>query len=132
MNSNKLSIDTGKSGTVKITAEGIVVPKTAGGKFANAGQYASLFGQTRFISADEIAFVLVGDRVSQYVTGKRAAGVILTGGIALLAPSKRRAALVIGLVGGESLTFEMQRKDASRVESIQAFLALHGYVVSLA
>jgi hypothetical protein len=69
-----------KQGTVEITPEGIKVPKVLG-----AGQWASMLSLTRVMPQGDVAFVLVGDRNRQYMTGARAAGTIATGRITLLA-----------------------------------------------
>jgi hypothetical protein len=114
-----------KQGIVEITPEGIKVPKTL-----RAGQCASVLGLTRVIPKVEVAFVIVGDRNRQYMTGARAAGAIATGGIALLAPSRMRASLVIAQTDGSVLAFELQRRDAKRVEAIEAAFAAAGYRTS--
>ena len=64
------------------------------------------------------------------MTGARAAGTIATGGIALLAPSRMRAPLVIAQTDGTVLAFELQRSDAKRVEAIEAAFAAAGYRTS--
>ncbi len=43
------------------------------------------------IRAADVAQVIVSGHDRQYVTGARAAGVVLTGGVALLAPARMRA-----------------------------------------
>lgn len=63
------------------------------------------------------------------MTGNRAAGVVLTGGVALLAPSRIRGALVISTRAGDVYEFTLKRADAKRPEAVAAKITALGYTV---
>ena len=86
-------------------------------------------GNRRVIPFAEIGSVSVGGNDKKYMTGKRAAGVLATGGIALLAPTRVRGALVIGLAGGEVIELMLKGKDARRPEAIAMMFGLKGIEV---
>ena len=65
----------------------------------------------------------------RHVTGNRAAGVVLTGGLALLAPSRMRDALVITTKTGEVFAFTLKRGLAKRPEAVAAEFTARGYTV---
>lgn len=119
-------------GPIEITRETVVVPKDAGSALGRTSisQLAARLGRTRVIQRDEVAFITVSDAKGQYLTANRAAGVVLTGGIALLVPSRKRATLVVALKSGEVLDFSLSRKDAKRAGSIAAEMILFGYTTS--
>jgi hypothetical protein len=118
-----------RHGTVAVTAGAIVIPRTAGTALARSGRWASLLGMTRTLSAEDVREVRVSGRDRQYVTGARAAGVALTGGAALLAPSRMRGFLVIATTDGDVYEFTLFRKDARRPEAVAAAFSSRGYVV---
>ncbi len=119
-----------KQGTVTVTGDGITIPKTAGTAFAGtAGTWASMLGQTRTIAAGDVREVFISGRNRQYVTGARAAGAVLTGGVALLAPSRMRGALVIATTGGEVFEFTLPRAEAKHPEAVAAAFSARGYMV---
>ena len=116
-----------ETGDVRVTREGITVPKTAGGTFERAGRWASLLGQTRFIPLAEVYRVFVGDPKRKYMTGTRAAGIVATGGLGLLGPVKTRAKLIISLTSGEVLEFDLLRSEAQHADRISATFSALGY-----
>lgn len=118
-----------KRGTVTVTPEAIEIPNTTGTALASGGGWASLFRLTHTIPAAEVREVFISGRDRQYVTGKRAAGVVLTGGVALLAPSRMRGALVITTTSGDVHEFTLKRRDAKRPEAVAAAFAARGYAV---
>ena len=64
-----------KQGTVTVTPEAVTIP---------VSRWLPMV--TRTLRPEDVREVRVGGRDRQYVTGRRAAGVVLTGGAALLAP----------------------------------------------
>jgi hypothetical protein len=116
-----------ETGSVSVTRDGITVPKTAGGTFERAGRWATLFGQTRFIPCAEVCSVFVGDPKRRYMTGKRVAGIVATGGLGLLGPVKTRAKLIIGLTSGEVLEFDLLRSEAQHSDRISVTFSTLGY-----
>jgi hypothetical protein len=120
-----------RQGTVTVTAEAVKIPRTAGTALAGAGGWSSLFRVTRVIAAEDVREVFISGRDRQYVTGRRAAGVVLTGGVALLAPSRMRGTLVIATVSGGVYEFALLRRNAKRPEAIAAAFAARGYRVRL-
>ena len=96
---------------------------------ARAGDWMSALRRKRRIVAADVHTVSVSGRDRQYVTGKRAAGVVLTGGAALLAPSRMRGTLVISTKAGEVLEFTLKRSVAKRPEAIAAAFSSRGYAV---
>ncbi len=113
-----------KQGTVVIGSEGITIPA-----WSRAGGWASMFGKTETLKAEDVREVIITGRDRQYVTGARAAGAVLTGGVALLAPSRMRGMLVISTTSGEVFEFTLLRSDAKRPEAIAAAVRAHGYAV---
>lgn len=84
-----------------------------------------LRGRTSY-QADEVADVAVSDG-KQYLTAGRTAGVLATGGIALLAPRKHVASVVIGLTSGEVITLKLPRSEAKRASEIAMGFKTLGY-----
>lgn len=119
-----------EQGTIVVTDESIVIPATAGGMFEKAGAWASLLGKVRTINAQDVHEVVVAGRDRQYMTGKRAAGVVLTGGAAMLAPSRMRGTLIISTKSGDVFEFTLKRANAKRPEAIAAVFSSRGYVVT--
>jgi hypothetical protein len=103
-------VDT-KQGTVTIGASAVSVPRN------------------RVIRNEDIVSVSVGGNDKKYMTGKRAAGVLATGGIALLAPTRVRGNLVIGTVTGEILSFTLKGKDARNPAAVAMAFGLAGVEV---
>jgi hypothetical protein len=91
-----------QTGSVRVSREGIAVPKTARSTFEKAGRWASLLGQTRSIPHVEVGSIFVGDPKRKYMTGIRAAGIVETGGLGLLGSVRTRAKLIIGLLRREA------------------------------
>jgi hypothetical protein len=113
-----------QQGTITIGTESVTLP------FRGPGNIASVFGKGRVIPFTEISSVAVGGNNKKYMTGKRGAGVLVTGGIALLAPTRVRGALVIGTTSGEVLEFRLKGKDAKRPEAIAMAFSTNGVEVS--
>lgn len=107
-----------QGGRVTLAAEGITIGRSS----ATVG---ALLRQPRFIPRDEIAGVGVHDG-SRYLTGTRVAGAVLTGGVALLVPKRRRASLTIVLSGGEIITLRLT--VARQAEGVAIFARSLGYV----
>jgi hypothetical protein len=118
-----------EQGTIVVTEESIVIPATTGGMFEKAGAWASLLGKVRTIKAEDMREVVVAGRDRQYMTGKRAAGIVLTGGVAMLAPSRMRGVLIISTKSGDVFEFTLKRANAKRPEAIAAVFSSRGYVV---
>lgn len=110
-----------KQGTITIESDAIKVPAR---KFG----FRSPFSRT--IPAEDVAFITVGALDRQYVTGNRAAGVVLTGGLALLAPSRKRASIVVATEDGEILSFDLAGSWAKDADMIRARAAACGYRTS--
>jgi hypothetical protein len=113
-----------QQGTITINDDSVTVP------FRGPGNVASLFGKGRVMPFAEIGSVSVGGNNKKYMTGKRAAGTVLTGGLALLAPTRIRGALVIGTTSGEVLEYRLKGRDAKRPEAIAMAFSLKGIEVS--
>jgi hypothetical protein len=111
-----------KQGIVVISSESVTVPRKMLGSL-------SAFGLGREIPFSEIHSVSVGGNNKQYMTGNRAAGALLTGGVALLAPTKIRGELVIGLKDGEVLSYQLKRGDAKRPQTIAMAFDARGVTV---
>jgi hypothetical protein len=116
-----------ETGSLSVTREGVTVPKTAGGTFERAGRWASLFGQSRFIPRAKVRSVFAGDPKRKYMTGMRVAGVVATGGLGLLGPVRTRAKLIIGLISGEVLEFDLLRSEARHSDRISVTFSALGY-----
>jgi hypothetical protein len=116
-----------QTGSVRVSREGITVPKTAGSTFEKAGRWASLLGQTRFIPRAEVGSVFVGDPKRKYMTGMRTAGIVATAGLGLLGPVRTRAKLIIGLTSGEVLEFDLLRSEAQHSDRISVTFSALGY-----
>lgn len=120
-----------KNGSVAVTREGIAIPHTCATliRQIRAGGFRAL--RARYmIPAAEVTQVQVTGRDRQYMTGNRAAGAVLTGGVALLAPSRMRGALVIGTSAGQVFAFTLKRSGAKQPETVAAKIAAFGYTVS--
>jgi len=115
-------------GTVTVTAQAITASQHLGDIILTAIQGGG-WHLRRTIPAADITQVTVSGRDRQYVTGNRAAGVVLTGGVALLAPSRMRGALVITTTGGDVLAFTLKRSSAKQPEAVAAQFTALGYPV---
>lgn len=113
-----------QQGTINIGTDSVTVP------FRGPGNIASVFGKGRVIPFTEISSVAVGGNDKKYMTGKRGAGTVLTGGLALLAPTRVRGALVIGITGGEVLEYRLKGRDAKRPAAIAMAFSANGVEVS--
>lgn len=129
MSTDGMSLRT-ETGTVRITSDGVVVPKTAGTRSRQLGQWASLLGQTRLIPFAGIHSVAVGDGKAKFLTGARAAGIAATGGLALIGPWRTRATLAIATTDAAVLEFRLLRKDAKRAEAIALAFSARGVTVA--
>lgn len=123
-------------GWIVVTRDGITTPNPLQNILAGLvlaivrrGTWKAIFRQN-VIPAAEVARVQVTGRDRQYMTGGRAAGVVLTGGVALLAPTRVRGALVITTAGGDVHDYTLQRRDAQRPEAVAAQLTALGYPVA--
>jgi hypothetical protein len=124
------TIEAGK-GYVTIGEDSITV-----GRFPKGSLGDQMARNRRVIPFAEIGSVSVGGNDKKYMTGKRAAGALAAGaialpaaGIALLAPRRVRGALVIGLVSGEVIELILKGKDAKRPEAIAMMFGLKGIEV---
>jgi hypothetical protein len=89
-----------------------------------------ILGRTkRFIPRAEVVGVVVGDANRQYATGKRAVGVVLTGGAALLAPSRLRANIAVSLADGSARMWTLDRSGANNIQLHEASFRALGYPV---
>jgi hypothetical protein len=119
-----------ETGTVIVSDEGIMVPRTAGTMAEKAaGRWASLLGQTRTIPYSEVHSVAVGAPKAKFMTGNRVAGIVTTGGLALIGPHRTRATLAIATQDGVVLEFKLLRKDAKRSDAIALAFASRGVTV---
>lgn len=110
-----------EQGAVTITPDHIKIPRT----------WMGLQVPTRNTHLpEEVSFITVGGLDRQYVTGKRAAGVVLTGGIALLAPSRKRASIIVALTDGTVTEYTLKGKWAQKTDLIRADAAACGYKTS--
>lgn len=110
-----------EQGIIKITPEHIKVPRKCIG-------LKSPFLNT--LVPEDVSFITVGSLDRQYVTGKRAAGVLLTGGVALLAPSRKRTSVVVALRDGTVTEYTLKGKWARKADLIRADAAACGYKTS--
>lgn len=107
--------------TVTVTPEGIKIRKlSVGGLLFKAGSHD--------LDREDVTGIVIGDADRQYVTGKRAVGVVLTGGLGLLAPSKMTARIAIGTTSGV-IELTLGRSEAKRITSIEALFRSAGYEV---
>jgi hypothetical protein len=116
-----------QQGTITINDTSVTVPVTGYGK--GVARWSTALGKGREIPFSEIHSVSVGGNNKQYMTGRRAAGVILTGGVALLAPTRVRGQLVIGTTSGDVLTYQLGRREARNPESIAMAFNMAGVTV---
>jgi hypothetical protein len=112
-----------QQGTVTIGSDSVTVP------FRGPGNVASIFGKGRKILFTEIHSVSVGGNDKKYMTGKRAAGVLVTGGLGLLAPTRVRGELVIGTTSGDVLNFTIKGRDARNPAAIAMAFGVAGVEV---
>jgi hypothetical protein len=120
---------TAKQGTITVTEEAVTIPWTARRVLGTYERSVSLRGFARVLTRQDVREVSVGGQDRQYLTGKRAAGVVLTGGAALLAPSRVRGSLVITTTAGDVFEFVLERAEAKHSEAIAAAFSSRGYVV---
>jgi hypothetical protein len=118
-----------KQGTVTIRSEAVEVPRTIRRLLGKYEKRRSLLRTTLVIVKGDVHEVSVSGHDRQYLTGSRAAGAVLTGGAALLAPSRMRGSLVIATRAGDILEFTLLRQDARHPEAIAAAFSARGYVV---
>lgn len=116
----KNSFQTKTNGTVKVTADGI--------EYGGANGLAVVLLRKKFVPRAEVTGVVIGDADRQYVTGKRAVGVLATGGLALLAPSKMTARIAVGTTAGV-IEFQLPRAEAKKITLIEALFRSAGYEV---
>lgn len=107
-----------EQGVVKITPEYIKVPRTWMG--VRLPTWVTHL-------PEEVSFITVSGLDRQYVTGKRAAGVVLTGGVALLAPSRKRASIIVALRDGTVTEYTLKGSWAKKTDLIRADAAACGY-----
>ena len=108
-----------KAGKLTITAEGVVIGKSG-------TTVRALLQKPRVIKRDQIAGIQVHDG-RRYLTGARMAGVVLTGGVALLAPRRREASVIIVVKEGEIINLHLTYAEAKRAEGISVLVRSLGY-----
>lgn len=108
-----------KSGRLTITAEGVTIGKSA-------ATMRALLQKPRIINRDQIVGIQTHDG-RRYLTGARMAGAVLTGGVALLAPKKREASVIIVVKEAEIIELGLSRAEAKRAEGISVLVRSLGY-----
>jgi hypothetical protein len=119
------TVQTRPHGYITIQGESITVHRGQKGSIGDRFMKSSI----RVIPLSGIQAVSVGGNDKKYMTGKRAAGVILTGGIGFLTPARVLGALVIQTTSGEVLEFSLRGKDAKRPEAIAMIFSARGVEV---
>jgi hypothetical protein len=109
-----------KTGSVEVTRESV----TIGRQWKTLG---TIFHGPVTYPANAVRLVTIVDPRSQYLTGKRIAGAVVFLPVALLAPTRKRATLVIAVSDGTVHEFDLPTSEAKRNEMIVAQIALLGY-----
>jgi len=123
---NGSAIVSTKHGTVTATADAVMIPRTRRRTLGIYEKSGRLSVKLTVKKAD-VASVSVAGRDKQYMTGKRAAGFIATGGVALLAPSRVSGSLVISTTAGDVFEYALAKRDARHPEAVAAAFAGRGY-----
>jgi hypothetical protein len=119
---------TKSGGMVTVTRETVTIPRRRNVQAEHVIRKSWLTPAITF-AAQQIAVVYVAGRDRQYMTGRRAAGILATGGVALLAPSRVRGTLTISTTAGDVLEFRLGKRDAKHPEAVAAAFAVRGYNV---
>ena len=118
------TVQTRPRGYITIGDESIAVHRAQKGSIGDR-----FMKSVRVIPLSEIQAVSVGGNDKKYMTGKRATGVLLTGGIGFLTPARVLGALVIQTTSGEVLEFSLKGKDAKRPAAITMMFSAKGVEV---
>ena len=108
-----------KAGRLTITAEGVTIGRSA-------GTMRALLQKPRVINRDQIVGIQIHDG-RRYLNGGRMAGAVLTGGVALLAPKRREASVIIVVKEAEIIELGLTRAEAKRAEGISVLVRSLGY-----
>lgn len=121
---------TAGSEIITVTRESVTVPmkiRSPSGNYARAG--SRWIRPCWVIPCQDVQGIWVSGHDRRYLTGRRAAAAVLTGGAALAARSRVRGVLVISTTAGDVFQFTLTGRTARNPEAVAAAFASRGYAV---